>query len=78
MEVAEQDCGLAAGDDENDEHEEKKSVHIIDLTGPDAVQHEEQLDEDTAEGENSTHNDARNRLQYNVITSDSSAVLTWV
>jgi len=40
MEVAEQDCGLRARDDEDHEHEEQESVHVIDLTGPNAVEDE--------------------------------------
>ena len=64
MEVTEQDGGLTAGDDENDEHEEKEPVHVIDLTGPDAVQHEEELDEDAAKGENASHDDSRDWLEF--------------
>ena len=62
MKVAEEDGGLGAGDDQNDEHEEEEPVHVVDLTGPDAVQDEEQLDKDAAEGEDSTHDDAGDGL----------------
>ena len=50
MEVAEEDGRLGARDDEDDEDEEEEPVHVVDLGAPDRVQHEEQLDEDTAEG----------------------------
>jgi hypothetical protein len=50
MEIAEQYGRLAAGDNENDEHQEQEPEHIVHLVRPDAVQDEEELDEDAAEG----------------------------
>ena len=48
VEVAEENCGLGAGDDQDDEHEEEEAVHVVDLAAPDAVQHKEELDEKLA------------------------------
>ena len=63
MEVAEENCGLRAGDDQDDEHEEEEAVHVVDLTAPDAVQHKEELDEDATEGKHASHNYSRDRLK---------------
>jgi len=65
VEIAEKDGGLRAGDDQDDEDKKQKSIHVIDLTGPDAVEDKEELDEDASKGENTTHNDARNGLSVN-------------
>ena len=62
MEVAEENCGLGACDDQDDEHEEEEAVHVVDLAAPDAVQHEEELDEDATEGEHASHDDPWDRL----------------
>ena len=67
MEVAEQDGRLWAGDDEDEEDEEEESVHVVDLRAPDAVQDEEQLDEDAAEGEDAAHYDAGDGLKKRII-----------
>lgn len=58
MEIAQQDGRLRAGDDENQEHEEQKTEHVIHLIRPQGVQNEEQLNEDAAKGENSAHDDS--------------------
>ena len=63
MEVAEENCGLRAGDDQDDEDEEEEAVHVVDLAAPDAVQHKEQLDEDATERKHASHNYSRNRLK---------------
>lgn len=34
MEVAEQDGGLGAGDDQDDEDEEQEAEHVVHLVGP--------------------------------------------
>lgn len=49
MEVAEQDCGFRAGDDEDDEDQEQESIHIVDLRGPDGIQDKEELNENATE-----------------------------
>ena len=64
MEVAEENCGLGAGDDQDDEHEEEEAVHVVDLAAPDAVQHEEELDEDAAKGKDTSHDDSRDWLEF--------------
>ena len=64
MEVAEEDCGLRAGDDQDDEHKEEEAVHVVDLAAPDAVQHEEELDEDAAKGKDASHDDSRDWLEF--------------
>ena len=70
MEIAEQDGGLGAGDDENDKDQEKKSVHVVNLGTPDAVQHEEQLNEDATKGEDSSHHNTGNRLGVHALVGD--------
>jgi len=62
VEIAEKDGGLGAGDDQDDEDEKQKSIHVIDLTGPNAVEDKEKLDEDASKRENSSHDDPRNGL----------------
>jgi len=62
VEIAEEDCGLGAGDDQDDKDEEEEAVHVVDLTAPDAVQHKEQLDEDATEGKHASHNYSRDWL----------------
>ena len=69
MEVAEEDCGLGAGDDQNDEDEEEEAVHVVDLAAPDAVQHKEELDEDATEGKHASHNYSRDGLKVRKIKS---------
>ena len=39
-------------------------VHVVDLAAPDAVQHEEELDEDAAKGKNASHDDSRYWLEF--------------
>ena len=39
-------------------------VHVVDLATPDAVQHEEELDEDAAKGKNASHDDSRDWLEF--------------
>lgn len=58
MEVAEEHSGLGAGDHQNEEHQKQETEHVIGLGRPDGVQDEEQLDEDAAEGQDATHDDA--------------------
>lgn len=41
VKVAEQDCGLRAGDDEDHEHEEQETEHVIHLAGPKGIQNKE-------------------------------------
>jgi len=62
VKVAEEDRGLRARDDEDHKHEEQESVHVVDLTGPDTVEDEEELDENTSEGEDTAHDDPRDGL----------------
>ena len=63
MEIAEQDGSLRASDDEDDEDQEKESIHVVDVRWPDGAQDEKKLNEDATEGQYSTHDDARNRLK---------------
>jgi len=67
VEVAKEDGGFRAGNDEDDEHDEKESIHVIDLAAPDAVQDEEELDKNAAKWEHSTHDDAGDRLGINAL-----------
>ena len=63
VEIAEENCGLGAGDDQDDKDEEEEAVHVVDLTAPDAVQHKEELDEDATEGKHASHNYSRDWLK---------------
>lgn len=89
MEVAEQNCCLRAGDDQNNENQKQEAEHVVHLVRPatqrakgekhaqkqdlqtvqerqfslpDTVENKEELDEDTAKRQNSTHNNSRNGL----------------
>ena len=70
MEVAKEDGCLRAGDDQNDEDQKQEPIHVVDLTGPDAVEDKEKLDEDASKWENSTHYDARDGLSVNGLVWD--------
>lgn len=48
MEVAEQDRRFWAGDDQDQEHQEQETEHVIHLVRPQRVQDEEQLNEDAS------------------------------
>ena len=37
-------------------------IHVVDLRRPDWVEYKEELDENAAEGQDSAHDDARDRL----------------
>ena len=45
---------MRACDDQNHKDKEKKSVHVVNLAWPNAVENEEELNEDASKGENST------------------------
>lgn len=62
MKVTEKNGSLGASDDENHKDEKQKSVHVVDLTGPYAVENEEKLNEDASEGQNTSHDDTRDGL----------------
>jgi len=62
VEVAQQYGCLRARDDQDDKDQEQKAEHVVNLAGPQRTQDKEQLNENAAEGQNATHNDARNRL----------------
>lgn len=62
VEVAEQDGRLGACDHEDDEYQEEEAEHVVHLIRPERVQDEEELDEDTAEGQHSTHDGAGDGL----------------
>lgn len=75
VEVAEEDGGLGAGDDQDDVHQEQEPVHVVNLRGPDGVENEEELDEDAAERENSAHDDSGDRLCVDALVWDLSGDL---
>lgn len=75
MEIAEKDGGLGAGNDQDDEHEEQESIHIIDLTGPNAVENEEQLNKDASKRENTTHDNTRDGLSVDRLVRNLSGYL---
>lgn len=61
VEVAEQDGSFRARDHQDDEDQEEETEHVVHLVGPDAVEDEEELDEDAAEGQDAAHDDAGQR-----------------
>jgi len=63
VEIAEKNGGLGAGDDQNDEDEKEESVHVVNLTAPNGSKHEEELNKDATEGQHTSHDNSRNRLQ---------------
>lgn len=63
VEIAEQDSGLRAGDQENNKYQEQKSKHVVHLMRPNAVEDEKKLDKDAAKGQDTPHHYARNRLR---------------
>lgn len=62
VEVAEENGGLRAGDDQDDKDQEEKAKHVVHLVRPDAVENEKQLDEDASEWQDSSHDNARKRF----------------
>ena len=62
MKVAEENGCLRAGDNENDEDKKQKSIHVVNLTGPNAVENEKELDKNASEWENTAHDDTRDGL----------------
>ena len=62
MKVAEENGCLRAGDNENDEDKKQKSIHVVNLTGPNAVENEEKLNKNASEWENTAHDDTRDGL----------------
>ena len=63
MEVAEENCGLGAGDDQDDEHEEEEAEQVVELVLPDGGEDEEELDEHGAERQDACHQHAEHRVQ---------------
>ena len=63
MKVAEENGRLWTSDDEDDEDQEKESVHVVDVWRPDGAQDEKQLDEDAPERQDPSHDDSRNGLE---------------
>ena len=73
VEVAEEDSGLWAGDAQYHEHQELEAKHEVRLRWPYGVEDEEELDEDTAEGEHTTHHAAREGLRVDALVKSSMA-----
>lgn len=59
MEVTEQHSGLRARHHQDEEYQEQEAKHVVSLRRPNGVEDEEELDEDAAKGQYSTHDDAR-------------------
>ena len=70
MKVGQENGRLRTRHDQNDKDEEEEAEHVIGLMRPDAVQDEEELDEDAAERQNSTHDDAGNRTRVDGLFGD--------
>lgn len=70
VEIGQEDGGLGAGHDQDDEDEEEKAEHVVGLMRPDAVQNEEKLDEDAAEGQDAAHHDAGQRPRVDRLFGD--------
>lgn len=67
MEVTEEDGSFRAGYDENQEHNKEKTIHVVNLTTPNAVEYKEELNEDTTEGKDTAHDNSRNRLSVHAL-----------
>lgn len=63
MEVTQEDSGLTTSHHQNDEDQEQETKHVVRLIGPDAIKDEEELDEDTTKGKDSSHHHSWNRLR---------------
>jgi len=72
VKVAEEDGSLWASNNQNQVHQEQKPVHVVYLGWPDGVENKEELNEDTTEGQDSSHDDAGNRLVVNALVGDLS------
>lgn len=59
VEIAQENSGLTAGDDQDDEHQEQEAKHVVGLVGPNTVQNEEKLNKNTSKWQNSSHNNTR-------------------
>ena len=67
MEVAEEDGGLRARDDQDEIDNGQEAEHVVELMRPQAVQDEEELNEDAAEGQYAAHEDAGQRTRVQVL-----------
>jgi len=70
MKVGQEDGSLGTRDDEDDKDEEEKAEHVIGLMRPNAVENEEELNEDAAEGEDAAHDDSRERARVDGLVGD--------
>jgi hypothetical protein len=70
MEVAKQNRGLRAGDDEDDKHQKQESKHVVHLAGPNRVKDKEELDKNAAEGQDAAHDDTWNWLRVDGLFGD--------
>lgn len=75
VEIAQQNGRFCTSDHQNYKHQEQKAEHVIQLRRPDRIQDEEQLDEDAAEGQNSSHYYPGNRLCVNRLFGNQSRYL---
>ena len=62
MKVAQQYRRFRTGDNKDNKDQKEKSVHVIDLGGPNRAEDEKQLNKDTTKREDSTHYDPWQRL----------------
>lgn len=70
VEIAQQNRGFRASYHQNDEHQEQKAEHVVQLRRPDGIQNEEQLDEDASKRQNSSHDDPGNGLGVDGLLRD--------
>ncbi len=70
MEVAQEDGGLGAGDDQNEVDHAEKAEHVVELMRPQAVEDEEELNEDAAEGQDAAHDNAWQRASVQILDGD--------
>jgi len=62
VKVTKKDGCLRACDHQNHKDEEKKTKHVVHLTGPNRIEDEKELDENAAKRQDSAHDHSRNRL----------------
>jgi len=75
VEIAEENGGLRTGYHQDQEHQKQETIHVVDLRRPDWVEYKEELDENAAEGQDSAHDDARDRLGVHALVRDLSGNL---
>lgn len=57
MEIAQENGGFGARDDQNKVDDAQEAEHVVELMRPDAVEHEKELNENASERQDAAHDD---------------------